>query len=222
MATTVFFVEILAMGILTSIWVFLLLLRIGILDLSALIASLPALKEWITPLLIAAGAVAYQLGSLMNTTSYGLMELISGRRMQRSLMSSVPEFEKAYAIVMHKGSSELVKYIGDLLPYLRFARSAVFNFLFLGLVLISFGSQYRKAAIASLILSVVSYPIWRTIYRTRNADIKAAYEAIKEDYDNRVIGISCIHPSPLNFRVNEVCLVCSSVLWHNKALQRRP
>jgi len=129
MATTVIFVEIMIMGLITFSWLFILLLRIGLIPLDDLTSVLPVLKEWSTPILILAAAFAYQLGSLMNTTSFGVMEYLFGHRIKNSIMLP-SDFEIASATVKQKGSPEVVKGIQAHTAYIRLARSAIFNFFF--------------------------------------------------------------------------------------------
>ena len=103
MATTVIFAEIMIMGIITLTWLLILSLRLGLLPMNDLVNYLPMLKEWSTPVLILAAAVAYQLGSIMNTFSFGVMDYLWGNKIRNSIMSPY-DCETASATVHQVGS----------------------------------------------------------------------------------------------------------------------
>ena len=126
MATTVIFAEIMIMGIITLTWLLILSLRLGLLPMNDLVNYLPMLKEWSTPVLILAAAVAYQLGSIMNTFSFGVMDYLWGNKIRNSIMSPY-DCETASATVHQVGSSEIVKGVQAHITYSRLARSGLFN-----------------------------------------------------------------------------------------------
>lgn len=179
MATTVIFIEIMIMGLITFTWLFLLSFRIGAIHADDLAVALSIQKEWSGPVLVIFAGLAYQLGSLMNTTSFGVMEFLIGKRI-RNLIMAPYDHERALAIIYQKGSAEAVRIIDGHLTYIRLSRSAVLNFFFLGMTLLTFGSRFLGTAVLFLLLSLASYPLWRIVYRLRHIDIRAAYEAIVE------------------------------------------
>ncbi len=183
MATTVIFVEIMIMGIITFAWLFIILWRIGLIPLGELASVLPILKEWNASILILAAALAYQLGSLMNTASFGVMELLRGNKIKKAIMSP-HDYEMALAVVNQKASPEVVKRIQGHTTYIRLARSAIFNFFFLGITLL-FIEGFRGIGILFLLLALVGYPVWCTIYKLRYQELRAAYEIISE-----IVGVS--------------------------------
>ena len=112
----------------------------------------------------------------MNTTSFGVMEFLFGNRIKNSIMSPC-DFEIASATVKQKGSPEVVKGIQAHTAYVRLARSAIFNFFFLGMTLLFF-TGYRAIGGLFLLLSFVGHPVWRTIYKLRYRELRAAYDII--------------------------------------------
>jgi hypothetical protein len=179
MATTVIFAEIMIMGIITLTWLLILSLRLGLLPMNDLVNYLPMLKEWSTPVLILAAAVAYQLGSIMNTFSFGVMDYLWGNKIRNSIMSPY-DCETASATVHQVGSSEIVKGVQAHITYSRLARSGLFNFFFLGVTLLCLGGSYRGVGGLFLLISAVSCVAWHTIYSLRYQEMRAAYEVIEK------------------------------------------
>jgi hypothetical protein len=195
MATTAIFIEIMIIGFFAFLWLFLLLTRLGVVDPLAAANALTSLKEWSTLIVLVFAAVVYQLGSLTNTLCYGLSERIAGERIRKK-MTPYPEYEKASATVFHKGSAATVAELNTHLTYIRLARAAAFNFLFLGITLLLFGTRFWKAGVLSLLFSAASCPIWRIIFVLRQQDMKAAYDIIV-DAEHRPTAVAAGDPNAL-------------------------
>lgn len=177
MATTAIFIEIVIIGFFAFLWLSLLLTRLGVVDPLAAAQSFQGLKDWSTAIVVVFAAVAYQLGSLTNTLCYGLSEKIAGEKIRERITPS-SEYVNLNATVLQRGSTAIVADLSGHLTYIRLARAAVFNFLLLGITLLSFGTRFWKAGIICLLVSAVSCPIWHIIFTLRQKEMKAAYDII--------------------------------------------
>ena len=219
MATTVIFAEIMIMGII-------IFTRL----LSTLTKARPAsdqrprqlssdVKRMEYPNFNTCGCRCISIGVDMNTFSFGVMDYVWGNKIKNSIMSPY-DCETALATVHQVGSSEIVKGVQGHITYTRLARSALFNFFFLGVTLLCLGGSYRGIGGLFLLLSAVSCAAWHTIYSLRYREIRAAYEVIEKgesmcvtellrgEMISRQTGITTACTRPPTRR-----LACKSIAW---------
>ena len=176
MTTTAIFVEIVIIGLFGVVWIILLLTRLSILNLTALASVARNAPDWSTLILVGIGAIAYQVGSLINTLCYGLMERVAGTRLRNSILKEDQHVVRA--TLFSQGSSELIAELNSHLTYIRLSRAAIFNFLLLGITLLTFGTRFWKIAVLSLLISFGSYCLWRIIFVFHHQEQLAAYEVV--------------------------------------------
>jgi hypothetical protein len=180
MSTTAIIVEILIIGLFTSFWLFLLGLRVSLFDFESIKSLASQIGPWSTPLLALAAAIVYQLGLLMNSVAYKITKNVAKLELRDN---AVPDksFEYVIAFVHQNGAEDVVREISLNLTFVRLARSGIINFFLIAVVMFLFGGKLALAGIFPLLLSIVSFPIWRLKYARHYRRIATAYQVIRDN-----------------------------------------
>ena len=124
MATTVMIVEVIVVGIFSSLWIFMVLLRLSLVDLSGISECAAELKDWTALFTIVAIAVLYQLGWLMNTLGHVITEWVFLGRLIRKRMfkHSSLEYMRVRTKVYQEASSSAREDLGVDRSVIRLSR----------------------------------------------------------------------------------------------------
>jgi len=177
MVTTVVILEVFVMGALTLAWLSLFCIRFGFLDpcLIPLLLSKPT--QWLIFGAVVVAILAYQLGSVLNTATFGILEKVRGRAIKKSIFPA--QGEEIRGVIYQKASLHFLQELDSQLRFIRLARSGLVNFTMLGISALSF--KYVGIGILSLALGVGCYPTWCTIYRFYQLEEYSVFKAIKGD-----------------------------------------
>jgi hypothetical protein len=178
MITTVLVLEVLLMGTFALGWLSLLSINCEFIEPSALTWVMKQSAPWQLVSAIIAIALAYQLGSILNTVTYGILERVLGQNLKIAIFSSKENYEEALGVVYQYGSTYFLQELDSQLRFIRLARSGLVNLTMLG-VGVLLGGQYMELGIISLALGILCLPAWSTIYRLRNREIYFVFKAIK-------------------------------------------
>lgn len=175
MATTSIIVELLIVGFFTSVWMFLLCLRLSLFDLDSARQFASAVEP--TPALLVATAVFYQVGLLMNSISHRITRNFAQLKFRNEIIPDT-DYEIVRATVYQKGSDETVKGLGLYLTFVRLSRAGIINFLLIALSMFLFGGKVALAGVIPLIISGVSLFVWRGVFRQYYRRMGFAYQII--------------------------------------------
>lgn len=177
MSTTAVIVELLIIGLFTSLWIFLLCLRFSGFEVDALKTHISQASDWSAFLTVIAVAVLYQLGLLMNAVSYRVTRKLASQVIRDEIMPGV-NYEFVRATVYQKGSSDLLRDLGLYLSFVRLARSGILNFVLIAITLSLLGGRLIVFGIISFVLSIFTFFVWRSVFNTYYKRMKFAYQVI--------------------------------------------
>jgi hypothetical protein len=179
MATTAIFIEIIIAGVFALSWVLLLLARLHIFPSTTFLSSLTQYKDWYTAILVGAFAIVYLLGMTINTLSFVITHSLIGKKRGDALFPG-QEYATMWALVFHKGSNELMKDILLNFTFIRVYRSAIFNFLFLGITLLLYGRRFLWEGVLCLLASSLFYFLWGKVFILYYELVKAAHKVLSD------------------------------------------
>ena len=180
MATTAFIIEVLIIGLFAAAWLFLLCLRVSLFDFDSFVNLALRAQGWSTSLTLAAAAILYQLGWIVNSVADKLMYKYNKRGVRENAVPGV-SYEYVRAVVHQKGSAEILRDIGVNLTFERLARAGVVNFSLTAVILFSFGGRAAVAGLFLLPLAAGCVPLSRMMSLRYYARMKSAYEVISEE-----------------------------------------
>ncbi len=135
MSTTSIIVEKLIVGFFTTGWLSMMLLRWFHVDLAVVPDQLQRFSSWVPVIVLAATALCYQAGVLMDALCYFASELLGGRCMRRSRFKTAAlDYSKVRATVYQKASQDLRSDLGVDRSIIRLSRSGGVNFAILAVM----------------------------------------------------------------------------------------
>lgn len=174
MSTTAIIIEVLIIGFFAAIWVFLIGLRVSIIEIHSVKTLLAQVGGWATPLFFVAAILFYQLGLLVNLISHKITKLFSQKDLRDQIIAG-KDYEYVRATVFQNGSAELLRDLVLYLSFVRLARSGILNFLLIAVVMFSFGGTVASIGVVPLLFSIGCVPLWRAMYRTYYRRMRFAY-----------------------------------------------
>ena len=161
MNTTVIIAEVLLIGFFAFIWLFLLIIRVSILNVWDVYNFLSTYSSWAATLTLFSIALFYQLGVLMHWLSGLLLKKTIGKKYLRLFFEKEGlNYNYIRSLIDQKGSPAIQKILSDDRSIIRLARAGVLNFLFTAIMLFTFHQMIIGVIILSF--SILCFLQWRT------------------------------------------------------------
>ncbi|MDJ0774186.1 MAG: hypothetical protein QNJ49_12310 [Mastigocoleus sp. MO_167.B18] len=179
MATTALIVEIIVVGIFSSIWLLLLVFKCYSLDPFSTLNWLSQYKDWSTFFLVIFLAVCYQLGWLINGLSYFISKRTFNKVIRdKILRCDAINYDLIRTTIFIKGSPFLLGKIREELSVVRLTRTATVNFLLISLMLFIYRSWILGTVV--LLIFVFSFIQAYGAYKQYCGRIFSAYKVIED------------------------------------------
>jgi hypothetical protein len=182
MSTTLVFVEMLIIGFFTAIWLVLFLWHLSeyTFQMEAVKDWISKTEDWVTPILLIAGAFFYLLGLLMNSLSHSFMGIFLPTEKTDKAIHSRETFALEVTTVYQKGSADLIRYLESSLTFLRLARAGFINFLLIAIMLTPFGQSLKFFMLLSVAISFGCFLMWHERQILQYKNLKYAYQIVNQ------------------------------------------
>ena len=186
MALTTLFVEILIIGTISEIWLFLILLSFISFDPNTISFIIDSIYKLSAFLIIPYLSITYSLGWLVNFISERIFKKFFQKKFRDKIFSDAGyDYYNARGLLFQKASSDVMQDFRFDRHILRISRSSVVNF---SLITISLLLHYDKISTSILLLCVlistsfviVSFYQWKVKYKSNYSKMLGIYKVVKD------------------------------------------
>lgn len=188
MATTALFVEIIIIGAVSEIWIFLLVYGFISPSLSQISIWIDYLNKTSTLLIVPFLAITYSLGWLTNFLSERIMKPFFQKKYRDQLFETINEnYYNARGLFFQKASTDVVQDLRFDRHIIRISRSNIVNFILIPFGLIFNYKQFSLKTIGflccfSVLISLGSFFQWVTRYKSCYSKMLDTYKIIKDEH----------------------------------------
>ncbi len=184
MATTALFIEILIVGSIANIWLFLIFLRVQLTQPITLI-SLEEISKLAPILIIPLIAFTYIIGWIVNYASEQILEPFFQTKFKTEFFSSEEfDYDELRATFYQKASSAIIEDINYDRQSIRLSRANVLNF---SIIIVALAIHIQQnpiivvtSIILSIIIAVISFVHWQKQYKRAYKKMLDTFMVIKK------------------------------------------
>ena len=179
MSTTSLIVEVLVIGVLSLIGVFVCLIGFDQLSVGEIQSMARKWKDYWSVIAISGLAISYQLGWMVNTLTYFMAQGIFMREIRKSVLSEdANRYDQIRDAIFQHGSSEILRKLDELLSVFRLARATTLVSVVTAVGL--FRMNEAGFGVACLAFAAGSGLQARAMYRFYLERVRTAFEAIEK------------------------------------------
>lgn len=188
MSTTAIIGEMVAIGLLGSVWLVLLVINfLGPIPNTNLVDQLDKLNEWIVPISLVATLVWYQLGWVVNGMCFLLFETTWVKKLKRRLLDEAGlknmEYEPVRAFVYQYASETFLSELNFDRTGMRIARTCTLNFIMISAMIALLPTPHLVSIVVLLLLAAASFADARRRTRRFYKEIVDTYNHLSKRSD---------------------------------------